>query len=122
MYGYIKSQPNGAIRFCVNILNHEEQGIPLKHDWVSTVYGFISEELIYDSMHGPKCKDICTTTYHDVSLIHNLITGRRMSGIITLINQTPIQWFSKKQSTVETASYGSEYMVASQTTEQIMDL
>jgi hypothetical protein len=45
-----------------------------------------------------------------------------MSGIITLINQTPIQWFSKKQSTVETATYGSEDMVARQATEQIIDL
>jgi hypothetical protein len=121
MYGYIKRQPNGAIRFRVNIPNHEEQGIPLKHDWASTVYRSISEELP-DDMPVPKGKVIRTTTYHDANLMHDLITGRSMSGIITLINQTPIQWFSKKQSTVETATYGSEYMVARQATEQIMDL
>jgi hypothetical protein len=45
-----------------------------------------------------------------------------MSGIIHLINQTPIQWFAKKQNTVETATYGSEFMVARQATEQILDL
>jgi hypothetical protein len=45
-----------------------------------------------------------------------------MSGIIHLVNQTPIQWFCKKQNVVETATYGSEFMVARQATEQIMDL
>jgi hypothetical protein len=45
-----------------------------------------------------------------------------MSGILHLVNQTPIQWFSKKQATVETATYGSEFMVARQATEQILDL
>ena len=45
-----------------------------------------------------------------------------MSGILHFVNQTPIQWFAKKQNTVETATYGSEFMVARQATEQIMDL
>ena len=45
-----------------------------------------------------------------------------MSGIIHFLNQTPIQWFAKKQATVETATYGSEFLVARQATEQILDL
>jgi hypothetical protein len=63
-----------------------------------------------------------TTTYHDSNLLHDLCTGRIMSGIITLINKTPIQWFSKNQTTVKTYTYGSEYMVTRQATERIMDL
>jgi hypothetical protein len=39
-----------------------------------------------------------------------------------MVNQTPIQWFCKKKNVVETATYGSEFMVARQATEQIMDL
>jgi hypothetical protein len=68
----------------------EEQGIPLKHDWASTDYGSISEELPSD-MPVHKGKVIWTTTYHDAKLMHELITRRSMSGIITLINQTAIQ-------------------------------
>ena len=45
-----------------------------------------------------------------------------MSGILHMVNQTPVMWFSKKQNTVETATYGSEFTVARQATEQIMDL
>ena len=63
-----------------------------------------------------------TATYADANLMHDLVTGRSMSGILHFVNQTPIQWFSKKQNTIETATYGSEFMVARQATEQIMDL
>jgi hypothetical protein len=45
-----------------------------------------------------------------------------MSGIIHLVNQTPISSYCKKQKTVETATYGSEFMVASHSCEQIIDL
>jgi hypothetical protein len=45
-----------------------------------------------------------------------------MSGILHFENQTPIAWFAKQQTTVETATYGSEFTVAQQASEQIMAL
>ena len=39
-----------------------------------------------------------------------------------MINQTLVQWFSKRQKQVETATYGSKFMAARQAIEQIMDL
>ena len=38
------------------------------------------------------------------------------------MNQTPIDWDTKKQSTVETATFGSEFVAARTATEQIIDL
>jgi hypothetical protein len=37
-----------------------------------------------------------------------------------MLKQTPIEWFSKRQNTVKTATYGSEYVAARKATEQIM--
>jgi hypothetical protein len=37
-------------------------------------------------------------------------------------NQTPIEWFCKRQNTVETATYGSEFVAAKTATEQIIDI
>ena len=54
--------------------------------------------------------------------MHDMITGRAVTGFLHLLNKTPIDWFSKKQSTVETATYGSEFVAARTATEQIMDL
>ena len=34
------------------------------------------------------------------------------SGILHLLNKTPVNWFLKKQSTVETATYGFKFTVA----------
>ena len=121
MYGYIKRHPDGAIRFRVKIPDHESQGMPMEYDWSQAVYGKIQEELPYD-MPTPKGKSIRITTYNDANLMHDFITGRSMSGVLHFINQTPVQWFAKKQNVVETATYGSEFMVARQATEQIMDL
>jgi hypothetical protein len=45
-----------------------------------------------------------------------------MTGIIHMLNQTPIHWFSKHQGRVQSATYGSEFMAAHTATEQIMDL
>ena len=54
--------------------------------------------------------------------MHCLLTGRSVTGILSFINKTPIDWFSKKQSTVETATYGSEFVAARTAVERLIDL
>ena len=58
----------------------------------------------------------------DANLMHDMTSGKSVTGILHLINKTPIDWFSKKQSTVETATYGSEFVAARTCVEQIIDL
>ena len=43
-------------------------------------------------------------------------------GIIHLLNGTPMDWYTKRQDTVETATYGSEFVAARVATDQIIDL
>ena len=62
------------------------------------------------------------SSFFDANLMHDVVTGRSASGILEFINQTPIDWFSKRQGQVETATYGSEFMVARQATERMIDL
>jgi hypothetical protein len=45
-----------------------------------------------------------------------------VTGILHLINQTRIDWYCKKQATVETATYGAEFVAATTCVEQIVDL
>ena len=56
------------------------------------------------------------------SLYHDLISGKSVTGILHFFNKTPIDWYTKLQSTVETATFGSEYIAARTCTEQIIDL
>jgi hypothetical protein len=50
------------------------------------------------------------------------VSGRSVTGILHLVNKTPVEWYSKKQATVETATYGSEFVAARICVEQIVDL
>jgi len=55
-------------------------------------------------------------------MYHDLITRRSITGILHLANKTPIGWHSKKQATVETATYGSKFIAAQICIDQSIDL
>lgn len=67
-------------------------------------------------------KPVTLTHFVDANLFHDQLTGRSVTGILHLLNQTPMDWFTKKQATVETATYGSEFVAARNCVEQIIDL
>jgi hypothetical protein len=83
----------------------------LEHDWSQSVYGDIAEVIPQDSFE-PLGKDVTTTHYVDPNLMHNLVTGHSVAANLHLVNKTPLDWYSKKQVTVETATYGSEFDAA----------
>jgi hypothetical protein len=69
----------------------------------------------------PLGNPIQLSSFVDANLYHDLITGRSVTGgVLHLINGTPFDWYSKKQSTVETATYGSEFVAARTAIEQII--
>jgi len=76
--------------------------------------------LIADDILPPLGKEVVTTTYVDANLYHDLITGQAATDILHLVNGTPIDWYSKCQATVETATYGSEFVAARIATDQVI--
>ena len=96
--------------------------LPVQHyNWMYTVYRDV-KELIPQDILEPLGNHVVTISYVDANLFHDIITGRSVSGILHMLNKTPIDYFSKKQSTVKTATYGSEFVAARIAMEQIMDL
>jgi hypothetical protein len=91
------------------------------YDWARTVYGKVKEELPKNAPK-PKGRYVVTTTCVDASLYHDMLTGRSVTAILHLLNQTPVEWFSKKQATVETAMYGSKFVAAKTAVQQIIGL
>jgi hypothetical protein len=51
-----------------------------------------------------------------------MLTGHSVMDILHLLNKTPLDWYSKKQATVKTANYGSEFIAARTCVDQIIDL
>jgi hypothetical protein len=74
--------------------------------------------------HAPKPLGKAATTVHytDANLQHDLLTGRAVTGISHLLNQTPGDWNSKRQAKVETATFGSEFTAATIAVDQVLDL
>jgi hypothetical protein len=70
----------------------------------------------------PLGKPVVLTHFVDANLYHDWITGRSVTGILSLVNQTPIDWYSKKQSTVEMATYGSEFIASRICVDRAVDL
>ena len=118
--GYLYKMKDGCIRFRTGLPDYSDVTAPV-FDWAESVYGSPSEEIPRD-IPEPRGKPVILTHYVDANLYHCMLTGRSVTGIIHLINGTPIDAYSKKQSTVETATYGSEFVAARTCVEQIMDL
>jgi len=85
------------------------------------VYGDVRES-IPKGIPKPKGKSVISTTYKDANLYHNMVTGRAVTGVLHYINKTPVDWYTRKQPTVETATYGSEFSAARTSIEQIQGL
>ena len=90
-------------------------------DWTYSVYGDVHESLP-DDMPEPLGEEVTTTTTMDANLNHCLPTGKSLTGCLHFVNKTPVDWYSKNQATVKTATYGSEFVAAKTATEQIMDI
>ena len=71
-------------------------------DWTYSVYGNV-HEILPDDMPDPLGKAVTTTTTMDANLNHCLATGKSLTGCLHFVNKTPVDWYSKKQATVETA-------------------
>jgi Reverse transcriptase (RNA-dependent DNA polymerase) len=120
IYGYLSKMRHGAIRIRTDEPDYSD--LPnLNPDWSRSVYGEVHELLPTDAPE-PLGRYITLSHFVDANLMHDVVTGRSVTGILHLANKTPIDWYSKKQATVETATYGSEFVAARTCVEQIIDL
>ena len=118
--GYMYKFKEGCIRFRTGKPDYSD--LPKKeYDWTRTVYGDTTE-LLPEDAPPPKGKSVIQTSYVDANLNHDVTTGKAVTAVLHFVNQTPIEWFSKKQPTVESATYGSEFVAAKQATQQIKGL
>ena len=111
---------NGATRFCRGLLDYADVQVP-NYNWMYTVYRNVQEE-ISDRHPTPLRKEVIITSYVDANLYHDITMGWSMMGILHFLNSTPIDWFSKCQATVETATYGSEFVAGRIATDQMIDI
>ena len=117
VYGYVSKMKGGIIRYRtekpdVSDLNFAEQ------DWSQTPYAGSKEEVPKDAPRALG-ESVRLITFGDANLMHDLLNGKAVTGLLHFINKTPFDWYSKKQNTVETATYGAESIAGRTAIEQM---
>ena len=119
IYGYIRKFKHASIRVRTGIPDYSD--LPKNtFDWAYSVYGNVTENIPRD-IPPPMGQEVVHTVYEDANLWHDFITGRALTGSLHFLNQTLYGWYCKQQSTVETATFGAEFVAARITTDQIID-
>ena len=120
IYAYDIGTNDYAVRFRTDQPDYSFLPEP-NFDWTYSIYGDV-HEILPDDMPEPLGEGVVTTTTMDANLNHCLDTGKSLTERLDFVNKTPVDWYSNKQATVETATYGSEFVAAKTATEQIMDI
>ena len=117
VYGYVCKMKHAAIRFRTEMPDVTDFTFA-ELDWNDTPFRDAREEFP-TNLPAPRGKPVLMTTYVDANLGHDVLSGKSVTGVLHFLNKTPIDWFSKKQGTVETATFGSENNAARAAIEQI---
>jgi hypothetical protein len=94
-----------------------------RQDWSYSPYGCegLVEELP-SNMPKPCGPSMTMRVYVDADHAGDLLTRRSRTGFIVFLNGAPIYWSSKKQTSCETSTFGSEFVAMKQATEYIRGL
>ena len=119
IFAYLKKHDTGArIVFDPITSVIDERVFNSAADW-HDFYGDVSEEMP-PNMPEPKGKSVVGSCFVDGNHAGNVITHRRSyTGILIYVQNAPIIWLSKRQNTVESSSFGSEFVVLSRTVKDI---
>jgi len=70
----------------------------------------VEEEALPSDMPPPRGASVKMLCFVDASHASNRVTMRSHTGILIKLNGAPISWYSKRQNTVESSTFGSEFI------------
>ena len=106
IYGYLAHFSKRQVVYDTRMPKHQDEKVT-KYDGWKEMYPDATEEMP-PGMPIPKGNSVRISAYFDADHAGCLQTRRSTSGMIMFLNGTPVKWYSKRQSTVESSTYGSE--------------
>jgi hypothetical protein len=107
VFAYLKAKPKKTLAFDPQHPDIDEARF-VKCDWHDFYRG--AKEAIPGDAPKPRGNVVSTHCFVDADHAGNRITRRSQTGILIFINRAPIIWYSKRQNTVETSTFGSEFV------------
>jgi hypothetical protein len=94
-----------------------------RRDWTSSEFGHImGKEVLPGNMPRPRGFGFTIRGKVDADHASDTVSRRSRTGFIVYLNCAPIYWMSKKQTSVESSSFGSEFIAMKQCCEYIQGL
>ena len=78
-----------------------------------------AEDILPHNMPQPLGNSVNINVFLDADHAGNKVTRRSHTGIILYLNMAPITWLSKRQNTVESSTFGSEFIAMRLTVEMV---
>lgn len=119
IFGYLKAHERSALL----LDDHEplHDGAKFNNpDW-SEFYPDAAEAI---PLNAPEERGlpVSMTCYCDADHAGCLVTRRSTTGVLIFVNKAPILWYSKRQNTVETSTFGSEFIAMKTAVEMVEGL
>ncbi len=105
LYAYLKNNPKSKLVFDPTRMNH---GAPIELDQGWRDCYKQTEEVKPPDMPEPLGEPVQTTCFVDSDHAGDMVNRRSRTGVLIFVNRSPIVFYSKKQGSIETSSYGSE--------------
>ena len=107
IFAYLKTHDRSRIVFDDSIVEYAESDY-VDTDWTD-FYGNVSEA-IPPNAPEPRGKSVQSTCFVDADHAGDQLTRRSRTGVLLYLNRSPIVWHSKKQNSIETSTFGSEFV------------
>ena len=94
-----------------------------RKDWTNSEFGHVSgKEELPGNAPPPRGKEFLVRAKVDADHAGDTQTRRSRTGFIVYMQCAPIYWFSKKQNSVESSTFGSEFCAMKQCCEHLRGL
>jgi len=119
IFGYLKAHDRSTMVFDPGYLQWKDSDF-LEYDWTD-FYPNAGEE-IPPKAPPSRGLPVQINCFVDANHAGNKLNRRSHSGILIYLNRSPTVWYSKSQKTVETSTFGSEFVALRIATELIKAL
>ena len=116
IFGYLKERPKRKLFFDLQHPELDERSFTT-YDW----YDFYrdAKEPVLGDMSAPRGQMVSRHFFVDLEHAANTITRHSQTGLLLFVNRAPVTWFSKRQNTVKTSTFGSEFITMKTAVEHI---
>ena len=117
--GYLKKYPKKGY-----VIDPRPPTVNINYVDVKANFGnqYDFKEDIDEKLPPPKMKELDVTIFVDSNHGHDLLTGKSITGVIVFVGRTPIKYFSKRQSSVQTSTFGAEFISLKRAVEEAVTI